>query len=225
MIWPLKDNPPISGQFKEFYGLAAAFQYHTGIDFAVGIGTPVYAPVSGKLSSQDNVNKYHGKVLEIESGDKIYRMMHLSSFVKTSGNVQEGELIGYTGNTGINAATGRPVDPHLHYDIRTKQIPTSINDFVDPNEVMKGGTMPTTEEVLASALNAERTRNNELSKANDVLASALNDARKNSETFESALNAERKKTAALEAQLADGTSATVLEPGKYVVKPTIKEVV
>lgn len=74
---------------------------------------------------------------------------------------------------------------------------------------LKGGSMPSTEEVLASALNAERN-------TNTILQSALNDARKTSDVYASALNAERQKTADLTAQLAkDGT---VLAPGNYIVK-------
>lgn len=130
--WPLKNPPARSSEFgvSDSY---AAFGRHAGIDWPVPIGTPVYAAVAGTINTRSN-DKYHGNVVDIKNGDKWYRAMHLSRFNVSAGqHVGVGDLIGYTGNTGLS--TG----PHLHFDIRTQFVPTSFGAFVDPNKVIGKG--------------------------------------------------------------------------------------
>ena len=83
--------------------------YHTGVDFSLGIGTPIYAVTSGvTYSIEPSYGK--GMCLEADDGNRIY-YGHLNSHVKY-GRVQQGDLIAYSGNTGHS--TG----PHLHFEIR-----------------------------------------------------------------------------------------------------------
>lgn len=112
----------------------AAFGRHAGVDYPVGVGTPVYACISGYVSSITN-DQYHGNVVDIKNGDKWYRVMHLSKILLPSGWVNEGTVIGYSGNTGLS--TG----PHVHWDVRTQYVPTSFSAFIDPLTLLKESDM------------------------------------------------------------------------------------
>lgn len=82
---------------------------HDGIDFAIVIGTRVYALIDGLIE-----NKRFGDQLEVWitklDGSEQHRNVHLSAYAKPNGRIKIGELIGYTGDTGV---AGRP---HLHFE-------------------------------------------------------------------------------------------------------------
>lgn len=126
---PIK-NPPKPSTLFGVPDNYAAFGKHAGIDYPVGEGTPVYASVAGTLSVLHN-DKYHGNVTDIYRNGKYYRVMHLSSFKRLSGQVKEGDLIAYSGNTGLS--TG----PHIHWDVRTQKTPASFSAFQDPLKLLK----------------------------------------------------------------------------------------
>lgn len=94
---------PISGLRK----------FHTGLDFAANIGTPIYATGDGKIEKVVSSRHGYGKQIMINHGFGYKtRYAHMSKFVVKSGQtVKRGELIGYVGNTG--SSTG----PHLHYEV------------------------------------------------------------------------------------------------------------
>jgi murein DD-endopeptidase MepM/ murein hydrolase activator NlpD len=87
-------------------------QFHSGVDIANGIGTPVYATANGRVASAGLYNGL-GNTIEIEHGFGYRtRFGHLSRFnVKAGQTVRRGDLIGYMGNSGYS--TG----PHLHYEV------------------------------------------------------------------------------------------------------------
>jgi hypothetical protein len=97
--------------------------YHAklAIDFAVGNNTPVYAAGGGSVHSyggcepyirDDDCNGGAGNYITIwhAGAGRYSRYLHLSSFVVTSGRVESGGLIAYTGNSGYSLGS------HLHYD-------------------------------------------------------------------------------------------------------------
>ncbi len=106
---PLDGAPPISRGFGGG---------HDGIDYAVGIGTPVYAAGDGVVTFEGYganntwMTDMAGICILIKHSDKYTGYAHLSRTVINSGQqVAKGQLIGYTGATG--AATG----PHLHFEV------------------------------------------------------------------------------------------------------------
>ena len=114
---------------------------HNGIDFPVAEGTPVYASHSGTVtySGLDGAN---GKLCVIKSDETfVYNNVisyfktlycHLSEFVVLAGtDVEMGQLIAYSGNTG--ASTG----PHLHFGV--KPILQGEQDWVWYNLVQDNG--------------------------------------------------------------------------------------
>lgn len=90
---------------------------HYGNDFAYPIGTKVYAVACGKVTvaraDSKGIDAGGGLMIFIEHPNGLEtRYMHLSDFaVEVGDQVQKGQLIGYTGNTG--ASTG----PHLHFEL------------------------------------------------------------------------------------------------------------
>lgn len=87
---------------------------HPGLDYACPVGTPILAPYDGKVTKVHLMNPTMGNAIHflftLDGKDYGMRCMHLSK-LPTVGNYKAGEIIGYTGNTGMS--TG----PHLHIDI------------------------------------------------------------------------------------------------------------
>ncbi len=90
---------------------------HAGKDLAAPEGTPVVAALSGTVMSSGLAGGY-GIAVELEHNPPQRRTLygHLSEiYVKPGQYVQQGEVIGRVGSTGLS--TG----PHLHFELRVKQ--------------------------------------------------------------------------------------------------------
>ncbi|NVO62621.1 M23 family metallopeptidase [Photobacterium damselae] len=99
---------------------------HNGLDFAAKIGTPIYAPADAVIEQARSSNSGYGNHLQLNHAmGFISTYSHLSKFnVKRGQFVRKGDLIGWTGNTGLS--TG----PHLHYEIRFLGRPLNPKAFV-----------------------------------------------------------------------------------------------
>ena len=93
-------------------------KYHAGLDFAAPYGTPVYATADGKVTEAGPSGAY-GNMIDIDHGfNYLTRFGHLSKIcVKPGDEVTRGDKIGEVGSTG--KSTG----PHLHYEVRFKNVP------------------------------------------------------------------------------------------------------
>lgn len=95
---------------------------HTGVDFAASIGTPVYSALSGTVIGVANTDLAprcysYGKWIMVKHSNglsTLYAHLSLQS-VKLGDEVDTGQLLGYTGNTGYT--TG----PHLHFGVYASQ--------------------------------------------------------------------------------------------------------
>lgn len=99
-------------------------EFHKGSDMKAKINTPVYATANG-IVEWAGFHKRSGFgnliILAHAYGFKSY-FGHLKKVVVKSGAfVKKGDLIGYTGNSGMSNG------PHLHYEIRFLQRP--LNPF------------------------------------------------------------------------------------------------
>lgn len=102
------ENPQIYKQF----GMRA----HNGLDFGCRIGTPIFSPFDGVIRIRDDKQKGYGLHIKLRSKSKKLEsvMGHLRSVEGKDGDwVHQGQLIGFTGNTGFS--TG----PHLHWGLRS----------------------------------------------------------------------------------------------------------
>jgi len=98
---------------------------HEGVDFAAKIGTPIRAAAGGVVVYSDRHPQY-GKMVEIDHGDEmISRYAHASKLhVEVGQVVLQGQEIAEVGSTG------RSTGPHLHFEIRHKDIPQNPSRFL-----------------------------------------------------------------------------------------------
>jgi murein DD-endopeptidase MepM/ murein hydrolase activator NlpD len=86
---------------------------HMGTDYAAPTGTPVHAAGDGRISFA-GVRGGYGKAIVLAHSNSVSTLYgHMSRFaknLKAGSHVNQGEVIGYVGMTGL--ATG----PHLHYE-------------------------------------------------------------------------------------------------------------
>ena len=134
MRYPLDGNPRVSTKFLA--PGTGSLGKHLGIDYAVPVGTPVYAPVGGVIRERVETNGKGsgGKRLELAGDDgRWHRFLHLNAWhVANGARVAEGQRIADTGKTGD--VTG----PHLHWDVRKANTAwnASLSNYVDPNQVV-----------------------------------------------------------------------------------------
>ena len=100
---------------------------HTGVDFAMPIGTPIYATADGVVNGAEFSGGGYGYLVKIDHslGFMTY-YAHLNKIVVQKGMfVKRGQLIAYSGNTG------RSTGPHLHYEIRF------LGNVINPKNFME----------------------------------------------------------------------------------------
>ena len=92
---------------------------HKGIDIGVGIGKDVIAPANGVITfvrtGSESAGNYIHLLHNTGDGYRKYRFLHLDRILVAQGqNVEKGEVIGKSGDTGPAG-----MDPHLHFEILT----------------------------------------------------------------------------------------------------------
>jgi murein DD-endopeptidase MepM/ murein hydrolase activator NlpD len=101
---------------------------HDGVDYSAEIGSEIFAVAKGVATEKSNPSGF-GTYVQIDHGLGVFTLYgHMSSVIKT-GSVNEGDLIGLSGNTG-----GRTTGPHLHFSI---YLTSGINS--GPYPLFKGG--------------------------------------------------------------------------------------
>ena len=92
---------------------------HKGVDYAAPRGTPVKATGNGRVIFAGRKGGF-GKTVVIQHGSTYTTLYaHMSRIhrrARTGNRVQQGDVIGYVGSTGL--ATG----PHLHYEFRVRGV-------------------------------------------------------------------------------------------------------
>ncbi len=100
-------------------------EFHTGLDIAAPVGTPVIAPADGKVTFADTKGAF-GKMMVINHGfGLVTRYAHLDEFLKNAGDtVKRGEKIAVMGNSG------RSTGPHLHYEVHLHSVPVDPSEYI-----------------------------------------------------------------------------------------------
>lgn len=108
---------------------------HQGIDISIPRGTPIYATGSGTVEfSGGNPRTGFGRLVILNHGFSLKTYYaHLSSVtVKKGQKIKRGDIIAYSGNTGVSTA------PHLHYEVHYRGRPQDpamyFLDDLDPVE-------------------------------------------------------------------------------------------
>lgn len=101
-----------------------------GIDYAVGVGTPIPAPCDGRLENIPN-NGQGGHTANLHHADGSYdQFMHLSKFAQP-GPHKQGDIIGYSGGAAGAAGAGSSTGPHVHWHLIRGGRRVNPLDYVD----------------------------------------------------------------------------------------------
>ncbi|AOE83754.1 peptidoglycan DD-metalloendopeptidase family protein [Pseudomonas sp. TCU-HL1] len=119
-------DKPVNGPLSSPFGLRRFFNGeernpHSGLDFAVGAGTPIKAPAAGKVILIGDYF-FNGRTVFVDHGQGLISMFcHMSKV-----DVKPGQQLPRGGVVGRVGATGRATGPHMHWNV-------SLNDVrVDP---------------------------------------------------------------------------------------------
>jgi murein DD-endopeptidase MepM/ murein hydrolase activator NlpD len=101
---------------------------HEGIDLPAPIGTPVFAAADGRVVyAGSGIRGYGNLVVLKHPGDLLTVYAHNSVLLVSQGQaVRAGDRIALVGQSGH--ATG----PHLHFEVRTGQIPRDPMSYLPP---------------------------------------------------------------------------------------------
>lgn len=113
----LRMQAPVAGRRSSSFGLRRIFngqarQPHSGMDIAAGTGTPVGAPLAGRVIDTGDYF-FNGQTVWLDHGGGLLSMLcHLSRIdVRTGDPLSAGQRLGAVG------ATGRVTGPHLHWSV------------------------------------------------------------------------------------------------------------
>jgi murein DD-endopeptidase MepM/ murein hydrolase activator NlpD len=119
-------DKPVNGPLSSRFGVRRFFNGeernpHSGLDFAVGAGTPIKTPAGGKVILIGNYF-FNGNTVFVDHGQGFISMFcHMSKI-----DVKLGQQLARGGVVGKVGSTGRATGPHMHWNI-------SLNDVrVDP---------------------------------------------------------------------------------------------
>lgn len=109
-----------SGFGMRYHPILHRYKLHTGVDFGVGIGTPIHAAGNGVVVHAGWWGAY-GNAVIIDHGGGVTTLYGHMSVVKchTGEVVQRGRVIGLVGSTGWS--TG----PHCHFEVRRNGVPVN----------------------------------------------------------------------------------------------------
>lgn len=119
VIWPVR------GAISSYYGyrsdpFSGTRRFHAAIDIVSSTGTPIKAPMDGRVADV-GYNSVYGNYVILSHAEGMQSLFgHMSSTaVKIGKTVAQGAVIGFVGNTGYS--TG----PHLHFGLFKKGSPVN----------------------------------------------------------------------------------------------------
>jgi len=120
--------------------------YHTGVDYAAAIGTPVFSATSGTVAQVLNTGRTgYGKQVIVKDDDGTYTLYgHLAAI-----GVHQGDQLGAGTQIAQSGNTGSSTGAHLHFEVRSEN---KYGSDIDP---VRWLTMPTTATTPAGSVRAD----------------------------------------------------------------------
>ena len=101
-----------SGYGMRMHPVLKQKRFHGGIDIVAPMGTEVYAAADGIVKIARMFENWGNRITLQHSGGFSTEYAHMKSLaVQPDQHVQQGEVIGYVGNSGMS------MGPHLHFEI------------------------------------------------------------------------------------------------------------
>ena len=129
---------PVIGPISGVYGSQRVLngeprRPHYGVDIAVPVGTPVFAPAAGKVTLQHPDMYFSGGTIVLDHGLGLSSsFLHLHEVLVNQGqSVQKGEIIGSVG------ASGRATGPHLDWRMNWQGAYIDPQRLVEPMPISK----------------------------------------------------------------------------------------
>ncbi len=115
---------PVGGPFTSEFGyrinpVLGSSELHSGLDIGASCGAPVYAAGAGTIISAGWIGGYGNSIWIDHGGGLVTTYNHMSAYVRTSGSVQQGDLIGRVGTTGLSTGC------HMHWEVRANGVPVN----------------------------------------------------------------------------------------------------
>jgi murein DD-endopeptidase MepM/ murein hydrolase activator NlpD len=126
MLTPIDGARLSSGYGIRRHPILGYNRMHRGLDFAAPSGTPIMAAGSGVVTHAGRKGNYGITVKLRHANEYTTLYAHMRSIargVRVGARVEQGDVIGYVGSTGMS--TG----PHLHYEVHHR------GKFVNPAKV------------------------------------------------------------------------------------------
>jgi murein DD-endopeptidase MepM/ murein hydrolase activator NlpD len=107
--------PITSGYGWRYHPILHYYRLHAGTDFGAACGTPVHAAAAGRVVRAGRAGGFGNQVVVdhgmMKGKDIATSYNHLSRFVIRSGSVRRGQVIAYSGTTGLSTGC------HLHFEV------------------------------------------------------------------------------------------------------------
>jgi lysostaphin len=127
-FWSTNFVPPSNARVSSVFGIRRIVNgkllsdyFHSGVDYAAFLGSPVKATAPGVVILARTGFKLHGNVVAIDHGQGVVSIyIHMQKVLVHAGeHVEAGQIIGKVGQTG------RANGPHLHFSLYVNDIATN----------------------------------------------------------------------------------------------------
>lgn len=109
---------PVNGEISSHFGdridpITKTDGTHTGVDYAVVVGTQVKSAITGTVTEVQKNNASFGNFVRVKNADIVTTYAHCSTIkVKEGDKVKQGDIIALSGNTG------KTTGAHLHFEVK-----------------------------------------------------------------------------------------------------------
>lgn len=128
-MWPLPaGNNVVTCKYgMRTHPITGKRKLHTGVDLRAATGTKVYAANKGIVTTSGYSSAWGNYIIISHGGGITTLYAHMSKrSVSKDDKVKQGDIIGYSGNTGYSTA------PHLHFEIsKNGSTYNPLNEFKD----------------------------------------------------------------------------------------------